>query len=60
MLKQVNNVLSDHNILAQYSDSCGSIAYLMADISNVTSDEMQTLYKRLSENEHSLRLRLLY
>jgi hypothetical protein len=45
----VNNVLLDHNIEKQKSDSRGEVAYLMADISNVKEGEIRDLFQSLEE-----------
>ncbi|KAF3938672.1 hypothetical protein ABW19_dt0206416 [Dactylella cylindrospora] len=43
VLRQVNSILADHNVEKQISDSRGDVAYLMADISNVRSEEIKLL-----------------
>lgn len=47
MLRQVNEILADHNVDKQMSDSRGEVAYLMADISNVKEAEIKSLYESL-------------
>ncbi|PWW76661.1 hypothetical protein C7212DRAFT_191376 [Tuber magnatum] len=47
VLRQVNDILGDHNVDKQMSDSRGDIAYMMADISKVDSTEVQALYTKL-------------
>lgn len=47
MLRQVNEILADHNVDKQMSDSRGEVAYLMADISNVKEAEIKNLYDSL-------------
>lgn len=47
MLRQVNEILADHNVDKQMSDSRGEVAYLMADISNVKEAEIKRLYESL-------------
>lgn len=59
VLKRVNEVLGDHNIEKQYSDSRGDIAYLMADISNVGEEEVEELYKRVGRHSSNILTRLL-
>ena len=39
--------MSDHNIEKQITDSRDDIAYLMADLSNVTGRNLQELYDNL-------------
>ncbi|CCE64927.1 hypothetical protein TPHA_0J01050 [Tetrapisispora phaffii CBS 4417] len=60
VLKTVNNILSDHNIEKQFSDSNGEIAYLMADISSVNQDDIKLIYDQLNETTEKIRIRLLY
>lgn len=47
MLRQVNEILADHNVDKQMSDSRGEVAYLMVDISNVKEAEIKSLYESL-------------
>lgn len=60
VLKTVNNILSDHNIEKQYSDSRGDIAYLMADISSVNQSDIKDIYEQLNSTEAKISIRLLY
>ncbi|AET41318.1 uncharacterized protein Ecym_8022 [Eremothecium cymbalariae DBVPG len=60
VLKTVNNILSDHNIEKQFSDSNGDIAYLMADISNVDQSDIKDVYDKLNATEYKISIRLLY
>lgn len=47
VLRKVNEVLGDHNVDKQMTDSRGDVAYLMADISSVKEGEIAELYKHL-------------
>ncbi|EER33022.1 D-3-phosphoglycerate dehydrogenase 1 [Candida tropicalis MYA-3404] len=60
VLKTVNNILSNHNIEKQFSDSQGDIAYLMADISDVDISDIQSLYEQLEQTPYKIATRLLY
>ncbi|AMD19968.1 HCL183Cp [Eremothecium sinecaudum] len=60
VLKTVNNILSDHNIEKQFSDSRGNIAYLIADISDVNMGGIKDIYDRLNETQYKISIRLLY
>ncbi|CDR42783.1 CYFA0S10e02212g1_1 [Cyberlindnera fabianii] len=60
VLKTVNNILADHNIEKQYSDSQGEIAYMIADISGVTQGEIKSLYEALSATPLKIAIRVLY
>ena len=52
----VNEILSDHNVEKQMTDSRGEVAYLMADISNVSGKTLQELYDRLEALSGTLSL----
>lgn len=56
----VNEVLGDHNVDKQMSDSRGDMAYLMADISNVKEDEIKDLYERLEGLKSRIMTRVLF
>ncbi|KAL3230994.1 D-3-phosphoglycerate dehydrogenase 2 [Nakaseomyces bracarensis] len=60
VLKTVNNILSNHNIEKQFSDSSGEIAYLMADISDVNQSDIKDIYDDLNKTEAKISIRLLY
>ncbi|QLG73245.1 hypothetical protein HG535_0E03290 [Zygotorulaspora mrakii] len=60
VLKTVNNILSNHNIEKQFSDSNGDIAYLMADISSVDQSDIKDIYTQLNQTESKISIRLLY
>lgn len=47
VLRQVNQVLSDHNVDKQMTDNKGEVAYLMADISDVNHTEIKDLFNSL-------------
>lgn len=59
VLKAVNEILGDHNVEKQFSDSKGDIAYLLADISDVTPAEVQDLQARLRQTRANIVTRLL-
>ncbi|KAG0229792.1 Phosphoglycerate dehydrogenase ser3 [Actinomortierella wolfii] len=60
VLGRITNILADHNVDKQFSDSKGKIAYLMADISDVTPEQIQDLYQRISETPTNIVTRILY
>ena len=60
MLKHVNEVLGEHNVDKQMTDSRGDVAYLMADISNVSQDQIHDLYQSLEDLSSRIRTRVLY
>ena len=47
MLRKVNEILADHNVDKQMTDSRGEVAYLMADVSNVNQNEIKDLWQNL-------------
>ncbi|KAI0004268.1 hypothetical protein BJV74DRAFT_763952 [Russula compacta] len=59
VLRQVNEVLSPYNVEKQYSDSKGDIAYLMADIADVSSQDVNQLRERISKTSANILTRLL-
>lgn len=60
VLKTVNEIISEHNIEKQYSESRGEIAYVMADISNVSVEDIKVLYEQLEATPFRITTRLLY
>lgn len=60
VLKTVNNVLSNHNIEKQFSDSKGDVAYLMADICDVNQSDIKDVYDQLNQTDAKISIRLLY
>ena len=60
VLRRVNEVLGDHNVDKQMSDSKGDTAYLMADISSVKEGEVAALYKELEGLKEKVLTRILY
>jgi D-3-phosphoglycerate dehydrogenase / 2-oxoglutarate reductase len=59
VLRQVNEVLSPYNVEKQYSDSKGEVAYLMADIADVSHADVNKLQERLRQTEANILTRLL-
>ncbi|CAI4060332.1 phosphoglycerate dehydrogenase SER3 SKDI_05G1590 [Saccharomyces kudriavzevii IFO 1802] len=60
VLKTVNDILSNHNIEKQFSDSNGEIAYLMADISSVDQSDIKDIYEQLNQTSAKISIRLMY
>ncbi|EGV60171.1 D-3-phosphoglycerate dehydrogenase 2 [Yamadazyma tenuis] len=60
VLKTVNNILSIYNIEKQFSDSRGDVAYLMADLADVDSSDIKSLYEQLEQTPYKIVTRLLY
>ena len=60
VLKRVNQILGDHNVDKQMTDSRGDVAYLMADISNVREEQVAELYGELEEVKDRILTRILY
>ncbi len=59
VLRQVNEVLSPYNVEKQYSDSKGDIAYLMADIADVSPQDVNKLRELISRTNANILTRLL-
>jgi D-3-phosphoglycerate dehydrogenase / 2-oxoglutarate reductase len=59
VLKQVNEVLSPYNVEKQYSDSKGDVAYLMADIADVSPSDVNRLRELISATSANILTRLL-
>jgi D-3-phosphoglycerate dehydrogenase / 2-oxoglutarate reductase len=59
VLKQVNEVLSPYNVEKQYSDSKGDVAYLMADIADVSPHDINRLREMISKTNANILTRLL-
>lgn len=60
VLRQVNSILGDHNVDKQSSDSKGDVAYLMADVSDVSFPEIKSLYESLESLSSRIMTRVLY
>jgi D-3-phosphoglycerate dehydrogenase / 2-oxoglutarate reductase len=60
VLRRVNEILGDHNVDKQMSDSRGDVAYMMADISNVKDGEVANLYRDLEALKERVTTRILY
>jgi len=59
VLRQVNEALSPYNVEKQYSDSKGDIAYVMADIADVSLRELPQLKDRISSTDANILTRFL-
>jgi D-3-phosphoglycerate dehydrogenase len=59
VLKQVNEVLSPYNVEKQYSDSKGEVAYLMADIADVSPWDVNRLRELIKGTSANILTRLL-
>ena len=60
VLKRVNEILGDHNVDKQMTDSRGDVAYLMADISSVDTNQIKDLYNSLESLDSRIQTRVLY
>ncbi|GAA5950783.1 hypothetical protein JCM8115_004971 [Rhodotorula mucilaginosa] len=60
VLKVVNNVLGEHNVEKQFSDSKGDIAYLLADITGVDEAEIKEIYEAISSSRANIATRMLF
>ncbi|OSX67502.1 hypothetical protein POSPLADRAFT_1164885 [Postia placenta MAD-698-R-SB12] len=59
VLRQVNEVFSPYNVEKQYSESKGDIAYLMADIADVSPSDINKLRELISKTSANILTRLL-
>ena len=59
VLRRVNEILSGHNVEKQFSDSKGSVAYLMADIADVSEEDVRSIYDRINQTSANISTRLL-
>lgn len=60
VLRTVNEIFADHNITKQFSDSEGEVAYLIADIADVSPSQIKDLYEKLDSTPFKIRVRVLY
>ncbi|KJZ75508.1 D-3-phosphoglycerate dehydrogenase 2 [Hirsutella minnesotensis 3608] len=60
VLRRVNEILGDHNVDKQISDSRGDVAYLMADISNVRYGQIKEISDSLDGLSSCIMTRVLY
>jgi D-3-phosphoglycerate dehydrogenase len=60
VLRKVNEILGDHNVDKQMTDSRGDVAYLMADISDVNINDIKGLYTSLEDLGSRIMTRVLY
>jgi len=59
VLRQVNEILASHNVEKQFSDSKGEVAYLMADIADVSEEDIQSIHDRINKTRANIITRLL-
>ncbi len=60
VLKQINNILSDYNIERQTSTSKGAYAYMVADVSLKSHEELRKVFSSLAVIPEMLRTRVLH
>jgi D-3-phosphoglycerate dehydrogenase len=60
VLRKVNEILGDHNVDKQISDSKGDIAYLLADVSNVKPEDIKSIRDSLDSLSSRILTRVLY
>lgn len=60
VLRKVNEILAEHNVDKQISDSKGGIAYLMADVSNVGTEDIKEIHDSLDSLSSRIMTRVLY
>ncbi|KAF4779248.1 D-isomer specific 2-hydroxyacid dehydrogenase [Colletotrichum scovillei] len=60
VLRRVNEILGNHNVDKQISDSRGDIAYLMADVSSVKAEDIKEINDGLDSLSSRIMTRVLY
>ncbi|KAI1367393.1 D-3-phosphoglycerate dehydrogenase 1 [Xylaria arbuscula] len=60
VLRRVNEILGEHNVDKQISDSRGDCAYLMADVSNVQTSDLRDILESLEALSSRIATRVLY
>lgn len=60
VLRKVNEILGNHNVPKQTSDSRGDVAYLLADVNDVTTDDLKEITESLEALSSRLLVRVLY
>ncbi|KAK1657595.1 D-isomer specific 2-hydroxyacid dehydrogenase [Colletotrichum godetiae] len=60
VLRRVNEILGNHNVDKQISDSRGDIAYLMADVSDVKAEDIKEINDGLDSLSSRIMTRVLY
>ncbi|EPE09664.1 d-3-phosphoglycerate dehydrogenase 2 [Ophiostoma piceae UAMH 11346] len=60
VLRRVNEILGDHNVDKQITDSKGDIAYLMADVSDVRPSDLKEITDNLEGLSSRILTRVLY
>lgn len=54
VLKAVNEILGDHNVDKQHSDSYKDIAYLLADVSGLTDADVRDIFDKISKTSANI------
>ncbi|KAH8887478.1 hypothetical protein GQ53DRAFT_656312 [Thozetella sp. PMI_491] len=60
VLRKVNEILADHNVDKQTSDSKGDVAYLMADVSDIKTEHIKEIRDNLDALNSRIVTRVLY
>ncbi|KAH6686140.1 D-3-phosphoglycerate dehydrogenase [Plectosphaerella plurivora] len=60
VLRKVNEILGEHNVDKQITDSRGDVAYLMADISDVKANDIKQITESLDSLSSRIVTRVLY
>ncbi|KAK1770659.1 hypothetical protein QBC33DRAFT_528834 [Phialemonium atrogriseum] len=60
VLRKVNEILANHNVDKQISDSKGDVAYLMADVSDVKTEDIAEISDSLEALSSRIMTRVLY
>ncbi|KAI0012824.1 hypothetical protein F4779DRAFT_534690 [Xylariaceae sp. FL0662B] len=60
VLRRVNEILGNHNVDKQISDSRGDLAYLMADVSDIQTSDIRDIHDALEALSSRVMTRVLY
>ncbi|KAI9494593.1 hypothetical protein BDB00DRAFT_817429 [Zychaea mexicana] len=60
VLRELNKIFTGLNVERQYSNSKGAVAYVMADVANVSAVELQALYDAISATSANIRTRIMH
>ncbi|CAJ2507777.1 Uu.00g089630.m01.CDS01 [Anthostomella pinea] len=60
VLRKFNDILGSHNVDRQMSDSRGDVAYVMADVKDVETSDLEEIYDSLETLSSRILTRVLY
>ncbi|KAI8139184.1 hypothetical protein BJV82DRAFT_627500 [Fennellomyces sp. T-0311] len=60
VLRELNLIFASFNVEKQYSNSKGKLAYVMADVANVSKQQLQSLYDAITATKANIRTRIVH